>query len=89
MNRQIEMDWDEAFAYRPGLLVERIAQPGTFDTIAQYEADLVPPIWLANDPIPRYPHELRIITSSSQTPNSPGIQASSLQFHPVDRVTGH
>jgi hypothetical protein len=55
------MDWDEAFNYRPGLRVELKEQPGVCDTIASYEADMVPPIWLVHNPIPRYPHELRVI----------------------------
>ena len=56
------IDWEEAFEYRPGQKVELKAQPGTFDTIASYEAMMVPPIWLVNDPKPRYAHELRLIS---------------------------
>lgn len=66
MNCPVDRDWDEAFVYRPGVLVERKAQPGSLDTIVQYEPDLVPPIELANDPIPRYPHELRVVSPSKQ-----------------------
>ncbi|NJL38232.1 MAG: hypothetical protein HC840_32185 [Leptolyngbyaceae cyanobacterium RM2_2_4] len=65
MSAGADLDWEEAFEYRPGQRVELIAQPGTFDTIADYEAMMVPPIWLLNDSRPRYPHELRVI---SQTP---------------------
>jgi hypothetical protein len=61
MSARIDMDWEEAWMYRPGQRVELKTKPGTFDTIAQYDADMVPPVWLANDPQPRYPHELRII----------------------------
>jgi hypothetical protein len=57
-----DVDWDEAFQYRPGQKVEFKAKPGTFDTIACYEPMMVPPIWLKNDPIPRYPHQLRVIS---------------------------
>ncbi len=56
------VDWEEAFTYRPGQKVELKTQPGTFDTIASYEPMMVPPIWLVNDPKPRYAHELRVIS---------------------------
>jgi hypothetical protein len=61
MNSGADLDWEEAFEYRPGQTVELKAAPGTFDTIADYEAMMVPPIWLVNDSRPRYPHELRVI----------------------------
>lgn len=57
-----ELDWDEAFEYLPGSLVELTAQPGVFDAIAFYEPMMVPPIWLVNDPRPRYPHEVRVVS---------------------------
>jgi len=56
------VDWEEAFKYRPGQKVELKSQPGTFDIVASYEAMMVLPIWLVNDPRPRYAHELRIIS---------------------------
>ena len=62
MDFTIDTDWEEAFAYRPGQRVELKAQPGTFDTVASYEPMMVPPIWLVNDPKPRYAHELRVIS---------------------------
>ncbi|WP_052049625.1 hypothetical protein [Leptolyngbya sp. KIOST-1] len=55
-------DWDELFEYLPGTLVERVDEPGHYDEIEAYEATMVPPIWLVNDPRPRYPHELRIVS---------------------------
>jgi hypothetical protein len=58
------IDWDEAFEYAPGLLVELKAQPGVVDTIAGYDLMMVPPIWLENDPCPRYPHELQVVSRS-------------------------
>lgn len=61
MSFDVNIDWEEAFKYRPGQKVELSAQPGTFDIIASYEAMMVPPIWLVNDPKPRYAHELRVI----------------------------
>lgn len=56
------LDWEEAFMYRPGQKVELKSQPGTFDVIASYEAMMVPPIWLVNDPKPRYAHELQVVS---------------------------
>lgn len=56
------VDWEEAFRYRPGQKVELKSQPGTFDVIASYDPMLVPPIWLVADPRPRYAHELRVIS---------------------------
>ncbi len=62
-----DVDWEEAFIYRPGLPVELKARPGTYDAIARYEAMMVPPIWLEHDPQPRYPHELRVVCPLPQT----------------------
>lgn len=62
MSFDVNIDWEEAFKYRPGQKVELSTQPGTFDLIASYEAMMVPPIWLVNDPKPRYAHELRVIS---------------------------
>jgi hypothetical protein len=52
----------EALKYRPGQRVELISHPGVVDVIAEYDPMMVPPIWLANDPKPRYPHELNLLT---------------------------
>lgn len=57
-----DLDWQEAFAYRAGTLVELRARPGRLAVVSAYEAMLVPPIWLHGDPMPRYAHELRIVT---------------------------
>lgn len=46
MNFDPNVDWEEAFEYRPGQKVELISQPGSFDIIASYEPMMVPPIWL-------------------------------------------
>ncbi len=62
MSLDANIDLEEAFMYRPGQKVELKAQPGTFDTIASYEPMMVPPIWLVNDPRPRYAHELQVIS---------------------------
>lgn len=61
MNFDANVDWEEAFEYRPGQKVELKSQPGSFDKIVSYDPMMVPPIWLANDPKPRYAHELRVI----------------------------
>ena len=54
-------DQQEALRYRSGQRVELKASPGVVDVIAQYDPMMVPPIWLANDPKPRYPHELNVL----------------------------
>jgi len=56
------LDWEEAYTYRPGQKVELKSQPGTFGVIASYDPMMVPSIWLVNDPLPRYAHELRIVS---------------------------
>ena len=58
----IDLAWEEAFRFRPGQIVELKSQPGTFDIVATYEAMMVPPIWLVNDPKPRYAHALAVIS---------------------------
>jgi hypothetical protein len=62
MEYATNIDWDEAFEYLPGTVVEIKEKPGIFDTIAYYEPMMVPPVWLARDPQPRYPFELRIVS---------------------------
>lgn len=62
MSREYAIDWDEMFEYLPGTIVELKNQPGVLHQIDCYEAMMVPPIWLANDPRPRYPHELQIVS---------------------------
>jgi hypothetical protein len=56
-----DFDQQEALRYRPGQRVELKASPGVVDIIAEYDPMMVPPIWLANDPKPRYPHELNLL----------------------------
>jgi hypothetical protein len=60
-----DADWDEAWDYQPGFTVELKSQPGALHTIESYDPMMVPPVWLADDPMPRYPHELRVISQSS------------------------
>ena len=43
MTFDANIDWEEAFQYRPGQKVELKSQPGTFDTVASYEPMMVPP----------------------------------------------
>jgi hypothetical protein len=62
--RADDFDQQEAFRYRSGQRVELKAMPGVVDTIAEYDPMMVPPIWLANDPKPRYPHELNLLPRS-------------------------
>jgi hypothetical protein len=72
MEFEIEIDWDEAFEYLPGSVVELKAQPGVLHRIDFYEAMMVPPVWLVDDPLPHYPHELRIVSRRE-------VQACSLE----------
>ena len=60
-----DLDLEEAIEYRAGQKVELKERPGVFDTIAEYDSTMVPPIWLANDPQPRYPEELKVIAQKS------------------------
>lgn len=57
-----DFDREEARQYRPGQMVALNASPGVVDTIAEYDPMMVPPIWLVNDPKPRYPEELTLLT---------------------------
>lgn len=62
MNVNSAIDWDEIFEYLPGTVVELKNNPGVLHQIDYYETTMVPPIWLVNDPRPRYPHELQIVS---------------------------
>ncbi|HIK09411.1 MAG TPA: hypothetical protein IGS52_03960 [Oscillatoriaceae cyanobacterium M33_DOE_052] len=62
MNSESIIDWDEMFEYLPGTIVELKGKPGVVHRIDSYEAMMVPPIWLEDDPRPRYPHELQIMS---------------------------
>jgi hypothetical protein len=62
MNTESVIDWDEMFEYLPGTVVELKNKPEVLHRIDYYEAMMVPPIWLVDDPCPRYPHELRIVS---------------------------
>lgn len=57
-----DFDQQEALRYSAGQRVELKASPGVVDVIAEYDPMMVPPIWLANDPKPRYPHELNLLS---------------------------
>jgi hypothetical protein len=76
MSAESIIDWDEMFEYLPGTTVELKNRPGVVDQIDFYEAMMVPPIWLVNDPHPRYPHELQIISRQE-------VQACSLEEKPL------
>jgi hypothetical protein len=71
MDFQVDIDWQEIFEFQPGFIVELKSQPGVFDTVAAYEPMMVPPVWLKNDPCPRYPHELRVVFRSVDNITSP------------------
>jgi hypothetical protein len=57
--------WSEAvemLTYRSGQKVELKQRPGQIDTVIGYDPFMVPPVILANDPQPRYPEELTVIS---------------------------
>lgn len=60
-----DIDWEEAWDYQPGFVVEVKSEPGVLHTIESYDPMMVPPVWLADDPRPRYPHELRIVSHAT------------------------
>ncbi|GAB4189345.1 MAG: hypothetical protein Fur006_30560 [Coleofasciculaceae cyanobacterium] len=60
-SRVKDFEREEALQYQPGQRVELKSRPGVVDVIAEYDPMMVPPIWLANDPKPRYPHELNLL----------------------------
>lgn len=57
-----DFEQQEALDYRPGQRVELKQRPGFTDIIAEYDPMMVPPISLVNDPQPRYPEELVLLT---------------------------
>lgn len=86
----------EAFQYRPGQRVMLNQHPDVVDTIAEYDPQMVPPIWLVNDPKPRYPHELtrlmmptfgiRSLTSSSPRRSQLPSQKSPVRDRPKSSI---
>jgi hypothetical protein len=57
--------WNETIEraiYHPGQKVEVKHRPGIIDTVIAYDPSTVPSIVLANDPQPRYPEELNLIS---------------------------
>ncbi|WP_219892238.1 hypothetical protein [Chamaesiphon polymorphus] len=62
MERAIWSEAQEIAVYRPGQKVEVKSRSGIVDTVIAYDPDMVPPIVLANDPQPRYPEELTLIS---------------------------
>lgn len=52
----------ERAIYHPGQKVEVKHRPGIIDTVIAYDPSTVPSIVLANDPQPRYPEELNLIS---------------------------
>lgn len=62
---QPDLEEQEALQYRPGQQVELKQRPGVVDTIAEYNPMMVPPVCLLNDPQPRYPEELNLLSKPS------------------------
>lgn len=66
---QADFETHEALQYRAGQRVELKRRPGVVDTIAEYDPMMVPPIWLVNDPQPRYPEELNVLPNPNPMTN--------------------
>ncbi|AFY93895.1 hypothetical protein [Chamaesiphon minutus] len=62
IERAIWSEAQEIAVYRPGQKVEVKSRSGIVDTVIAYDPDMVPPVVLANDPQPRYPEELTLIS---------------------------
>lgn len=61
--------WNEAeeiSIYRAGQKVELKHHPGVIDTVIGYDPYMVPPVLLANDPQPRYPEELTVVSQTGK-----------------------
>jgi hypothetical protein len=99
MNNQSNSDRvarQEACQYRPGQRVMLKQHPDIVDIVAEYDPQMVPPIWLVNDPKPRYPHELTRLTmpafgiqqlaSSSPRRSQPSRQKSPVGDRPKSPV---
>lgn len=80
LDKQVDWDRQEAREYCAGQRVELKQRPGVVDIIAAYDRMMVPPIWLTNDPQPRYPEELSILSESTDW-----LEVASLQqvLYPV------
>ncbi|AFZ55276.1 hypothetical protein [Cyanobacterium aponinum] len=62
------MDWktweeEEAKVYQPGTPVQLKREGGKIYYVEEYDAMLVPPIWLEDYPKPCYPEELRVVSN--------------------------
>jgi hypothetical protein len=80
-----DFDQQEAFRYRSGQRVELKANPGVVDVIAEYDPMMVPPIWLTNDPKPRYPHELNLLAKSVMSMAWSSLSKRRSVGHPVQQ----
>lgn len=81
--RAKDIEREEALKYQPGQRVELKSRPGAVDVIAEYDPMMVPPIWLANDPKPRYPHELNVLPKPVMGSTWLGRAKRREQKHPV------
>ncbi|HEY9710938.1 MAG TPA: hypothetical protein V6D48_22210 [Oculatellaceae cyanobacterium] len=82
-------DHQEAHKYRPGQRVELKASPGQVDVITEYDPMMVPPIWLANDPKPRYPHELNLLGKPVISMSWLSLPKRRSTRHPVPQSSAH
>ncbi len=59
----------EARQYAKGKRVKLKDDLSQVYIIAEYDSSIVPPIWLENDPIPHYAHELVLLPAFSYALN--------------------
>jgi hypothetical protein len=90
-----DFDQQEALQYQSGTRVELKQRPGVVDIIAEYDPMMVPPIWLVNDPQPRYPEELALVPTTGMNVGwlkAVGESESAIASFPVSKqqhkVTG-
>ncbi|MCT7949718.1 hypothetical protein NG798_07955 [Ancylothrix sp. C2] len=77
----------EAITYRAGQKVELKNRPGKVYTIAEYDAMMVPPVWLEGDAKPRYPEELNLVQQRPVSMGSVNLP-SGCKIHYID-FQGH
>lgn len=72
----LTLERQEARQYAKGKAVALKEQPGKVYRIEEFDPMMIPPIWLENDPMPHYPHELLLISPLDDPVASPVFQAA-------------
>jgi hypothetical protein len=83
-----DFEQQESLMYRPGQRVELVTNPGVVDVISEYDPMMVPPIWLKNDPKPRYPHELNLLPMPVLGSSWLNVSRRRLARHPMSKSSG-